>query len=710
MRLLIERISTWLCALSLLVACTQESETDGVVSTGSGFLLSLSEGSISSEETTNTRMLPAELEKPVAANFQLTILPQGGEQPIYSGSFTSEPIPAGAGQYTLTAYCGSNPQLAWDTPYYEGTAEATVTEGRYAEVTIPCHVANALLSVRFSNPTLFNQLYSDYGLTIQNGESTLRITPENQTKSAYFPTGEVPSVRFTATLRANGQEVSFSLDNDLSHRLPLEAGQHIILTLSASNAAFTIEQIEVVDTTIDATLPDSWLPCPKVSGFGAISYVETNDAPTESSISYTASRPIQAMELTFHFEDPQYAAIYNKTFKLHELTDEERTQLSTIGLNTLPQFGTDSEGSFNFAPLISTLQTNAGTTTVNTITLRVKANNRWSDEKSTAISHQITVEKPEFGVSALPGNIWTKEFTLSPISEDLVTEGKGNFAKLSQQMSYQFSADGTTWESLGNDLRKANLTAATTYYIRGLYRGAVPGLTCEVKTYPQTIIDGDFENWYEQDGNDHYNFWYPYAQDDANPIWNTKNVETTVNQNKSYCSCSGTVPTSDKQSGTNAALIRTVGYGVGNTWVGSFIGLNGSIIHNTAIGELYLGMYNSGANYGITYNSHPTAITFYYKYLPYKTDNGICIVELGNMETNTVLATTTTELNSASSYQKATINIPNVSRVDLSINKLSIIFKSGTHTDIQKAQIRDGEQEHFGSQLFIDEVALVYDK
>ena len=184
MRLLIERISTWLCALSLLVACTQESETNGVVSTGSGFLLSLSEGSISSEETTNTRMLPAELEKPVAANFQLTILPQGGEQPIYSGCFTSEPIPSGAGHYTLTAYCGSNPQLAWDTPYYEGTAEATVTEGRYAEVTIPCHVANALLSVRFSNPTLFNQLYSDYGLTIQNGESTLRITPENQTKSA----------------------------------------------------------------------------------------------------------------------------------------------------------------------------------------------------------------------------------------------------------------------------------------------------------------------------------------------------------------------------------------------------------------------------------------------------------------------------------------------------------------------------------------------
>ena len=41
MRFIVEKVFTWLCALSLLVACTQESETDGVVSTGSGFLLSL---------------------------------------------------------------------------------------------------------------------------------------------------------------------------------------------------------------------------------------------------------------------------------------------------------------------------------------------------------------------------------------------------------------------------------------------------------------------------------------------------------------------------------------------------------------------------------------------------------------------------------------------------------------------------------------------
>ncbi|MGN0066059.1 MAG: DUF4493 domain-containing protein [Bacteroides sp.] len=707
MRFIVEKVFTWLCALSLLVACTQESETDGVPSTGSGFLLSLSDRPMLTEESATTRLIPAALEKPVAANFQLTILPQGSKQPIYSGSFTSDPIPAGAGSYTLTARCGSNPQLAWDTPYYEGTAEATVTEGRYAEVTIPCRVANALLSVRFSNPSLFEQLYSDYGVTIQNGEYALRLTPENQTKSAYFPTGEVPSVRFTATLLANGQEVSFSLDNDLSSLLPLKAGQHIILTLSASNAAFTIEKIEVVDTTIDETLPDSWLPCPKVSDFGAINYVETNDAPTGSVISYTASRPIQAMELTFHFEDPQYA-LYNKTFKLHELTDEERTQLSTIGLSSLPQFGTDTKGTFNFAPLISTLQTNAGTTTVNTITLRVKANNRWSDEKTTAISNQITVEKPEFGVRALPGNIWTKEFTLSPISEDLVTEGKGNFAKLSQQMSYQFSADGTTWESLGNDLRKANLSAATTYYIRGLYRGAVPGLTCEVKTYPQTaLVNGGLEEYQEVSGKDastgNYGLRYEWTG------WATINDLTCdygVGVACSYNSRSGTRPTTTSQNG-NAVWIATIGWGYGSSIF--------AIKYKTP-GELFLGSLNdvdhsndtATKEYGIDYNSHPTGLSFYYQYIPYDNDQTDIFIQIWSDET-LLGEGTFKQGNTINNYTKQTIHINYLPGNEaLAPNKLVVVFRSGINTSVEKKEIN--KVYYVGSQLFIDEVALVYDK
>ena len=98
---------------------------------------------------------------------------------------------------------------------------------------------------------------------------------------------------------------------------------------------------------------------------------------------------------------------------------------------------------------------------------------------------------------------WTTHFAYNSV--DQVAEGKGRYTKLSTAMSYQFSADGQNWETLGSDRRKTGLTAATTYYIRGLYRGCVPGLSCQVKTYPETpLTNGSLEDYtiaYGKDGN-----------------------------------------------------------------------------------------------------------------------------------------------------------------------------------------------------------------
>ena len=88
------------------------------------------------------------------------------------------------------------------------------------------------------------------------------------------------------------------------------------------------------------------------------------------------------------------------------------------------------------------------------------------------LKYTLVCNKPEFTVSAYPGNIWTKEFTMNALMEKQVT--KGNFAKLSVDMKYQFSIDGESgWTDLGEDLRKADLKPGTTYYIRGVYRGEV---------------------------------------------------------------------------------------------------------------------------------------------------------------------------------------------------------------------------------------------
>lgn len=680
-----------------LTGCQQEVLTE---LSDSGLLLSLSDSQVEV-----TRSTPAELGKPLATQFNVKIEKNGG-QVIYDDKFTEEPIPASAGRYTLTATCGENPVLAWDAPYYKGTATAEVGKG-LAKVTIPCTVANALLSISFVNQGVFDQMYSTYGVKVENGSLSLLITAELSTQSTYFQAGSTPKVTFEGTLKDGGQAVSLDLTENLQAHLPLQAGDHAKIALRASNTTLKVEKVEVVKETIQETIPSDWLPKPKVNGFAdgatTLHYVETNDA-VPAAIEFTAPTPIQDAEFTLNLEDEHLKQL-NGTYQLSTLTEEQRTLLANSGI-TLPALQTQ-KGALDLTQLTTNLQTNAGVTTRNKVSLRIKSNDRWSAKPNAATEYVIETVKPEFTVSVQPGNIWTKEFTMDALTQDNVVEGKGNYTKLSRQMSYQFSKDQQTWETLANDLRKSGLQPNTTYYIRGLYRGAVEGSVTEMKTYPIIALEnGNMEDWHETDGNGHYNLWNPYLKENNNPIWSTKNTETTVNENLSYCSTSGTVQTKNKHGDNYAALIRTVGYGVGNTYAGSW-----SIIYKKAIGELFLGSYSSQADYGIDYSSNPTGLSFYYQYLPHETDNGICIIELLSKtdQGEVIIAREETTLASQSSYMQKIIPIK-LNRTDLPINRISVIFKSGTHTNVKKAQKRDGIKEHFGSQLFIDDVELIYDK
>lgn len=727
MRYLAERCFTWLCGLCLLAACTQESGTDGLPTTGSGFLLSLSELSIQSDGPTNTRTAPAELEKPVAANFQVTILPEGSTQPLYSGAFTSEPIQATPGNYTLTAHCGSNPILAWDAPYYEGSTEATVNDRGYTPVTIPCRVANALLSVRFSNPSLFEQLYSDYGVTVQNGDYSLRITPDNSSLSAYFPAGNKPVISFSATLLSNGSQVSFSLDQDLTDILPLQAGQHATLTLSASNAAFTIEKIEVVDTTIDATVPESWLPCPKVNGFDAISYVETNDAPSGAEISYSASRPIQAMELTFHFEDPQYANMNDKTFVLNALTEEERTQLASIGLTTLPQFGVDQEGTFNFSPLIGTLQTNAGTTTVNTISLRVKANDRWSDEKTAAAKYQVTVEKPEFGVSIMPEKVWSKEFTIEEIT---VTSGNAN--RIKANLKYQYSADGgTTWTDCSNGTLQlfASHPSEKNYKVRALYRQAIASQTADLTLeVPTQLPNSGMEEWHTASISKYWAPNYLPWNADGQELWNTNN-EFTFRYTVPASSYNGFPAVSysyEHHGGNRSAELRNTAAGPAETSISVFN-------ENRVAGMLFLGDYTgttstAGANGSITidegrpFNVRPTHLSFWYTYAPYNSDGADtfeALIKVIDANGLTIATGNFTSNKKMDSWTQQTIAISYISEVVAKAAKIYVFFQSSNagqgnvpYGKRRNVVLADDQTRttHYGSTLRIDDLNLTFDR
>lgn len=698
--------------IGLLLTACQAEQWEG---TEGGFLISLGE-----DVTVTTKSTPAELGKPVKEQFSLKIVKESTGSTLYDGTFTSDQIPASAGLYTVTATYGNNPLLGLDTPYYKGEeAGVEVTEGETRTVNLSCKVANALTSVTYEEPEKFDALFSSYGLKVSVDNQFVTINNNNAQKSAYYRAGTIPTFQFVGTLKDNGQAVSMTLEDDkLKDADTFGAGKHCKLTLkvkpATSGVILTVAKVEVENVTISETIPVEWLPKPKIEAEG----FEGNSLPfaeTESkaaTVKLNTATALQDLKIKFNFADPQFAA-FNQEYQLSTLSEDTRKDLEEkLGI-TLPAIG-DSSPSIQLDNLIARLQTNAGEATANTIELDAQANGRWSHEDTEANrSYTLNCNKPEFTVSAYPGNIWTKEFTMNALMEEQVVSG--DFAKLSSDMTYQFSTNNKDWSNLGEDLRKADLTPGTTYYIRGLYRGVIASEAVEVKTYPIIELEnGNLEN-YSQEGEDG-NAFKNYG---ARFYWNNW---TTLNElTCDYCpwaayaynTRSGTRPISDNEaySGTSA-WIATIGWGYGGTIGGSK--------YQTA-GELFLGSLTNvdhdedtaTKNYGISYDSHPTHVTFMYKYLPYENDNSDIYVQI--LHDDIILGEAKLQETSRIETFKLgtlTLNYDNqIERISLVPNKIILVFKSGSNNSVNNYGNSGRNGVRFvGSELYIDDISLIYDK
>lgn len=253
-------IFTFLLMTSLLASCVQE---DGL-SLANG-KLHLSIGKISTQ--TGSRATPSELEKPLAEHFQLKVQRQGSQYTTYEGVFQDE-ISINVGTYDITATYGEDVIIGRDTPYYIGTAKATINKDESTTVSIPCKVGNALVSVAFGKnqdeTARFDKFYKEYGLLVHIGNYSMGIDKEQTASSIYFPAGSQPQFYFYGTLKSdNGRMVSIELNHK---NLPdvFHAADHAKLTLTLpdpeSALGVNISKAEVTTVQLDETIPLSWLP------------------------------------------------------------------------------------------------------------------------------------------------------------------------------------------------------------------------------------------------------------------------------------------------------------------------------------------------------------------------------------------------------------------------------------------------------------------
>lgn len=251
----------FLLAMALSFGGCSQEETDITI----GGTLKMCLGHVSHQ--VETRATPTQLGKPLAEDFNLRINRGNSDVVLYEGEFV-ESLELRAGLCDITAYYGENVPIGKDTPYYEGTATAEIEKDKVTSVTIPCRVANALVSVVYGSNEVencrFDKFYSEYGLIVRVGDYSLTLTGDEMESSIYFPAGSSPTLIFYGTLRDEDDRLVWCELSSEALPKTFNAADHAIVTLNLpdpeSAIYVDIAKVEVVTAMLDETIPLSWLP------------------------------------------------------------------------------------------------------------------------------------------------------------------------------------------------------------------------------------------------------------------------------------------------------------------------------------------------------------------------------------------------------------------------------------------------------------------
>lgn len=716
----IHLIGLWILALAM-VGCQEEE--DSALTDGTGLLISLT-----NDVEVTTKSTPKELGEPLKQKFKLKVVNDATPSlKYYEGNYKEGlKVSTPEGRFRLTAEYGTNPILALNDPYYKGDTIAEVEKGKTTSVSISCKVANALTSVVFGKSTEgqdFTADFSDYRVDVfvEEDENHTYVAPveiKDNGKSAYYRAGTIPTFTFVGTVRETRKPYTFKLENDqLKNAANFAAGKHckIILTMAKAEAGLKVEvsKVKVEEVDINETIPLDWLPKPKLETEG----FDVDDATTlymleGATRKHTAKLNINLAkgygldELTFSVNgDTELEGEY----KLSEMTEEQRTAFVKKGI-VLPVIG-DLNPAIDFSAATATATANedGSDATLALSNVVATAYTRSND----ALSYKLITTKINPDLIVYPGNIWTKEFTPTPVC------ASGNESLFNKNVSFEYSKDGgNSWIASPKNEAITGLNPGETYKVRSVCLGLVSDAK-EVKTYPQIVLEnGDMEDWSYTNGpvswsnkGPFWKRWYVNSiKDDSKEGWMTLNAYTVSdNDLKAYISNSGTERSDKKHSGSYAAEIKTIGWGKGTT-----AATPASIIKKNTPGELFLGKIdNITPVYGLSYTSKPTAVKFYYIYEPEGSHS--FKVEISLFNGNTIIAKNEyygMKSQDSNVYTEQILDFNYDKEVkDIEVTKISIRFISGENTnrEVDKASILNSSR-HTGNKLYIDDISLIYDK
>lgn len=701
------------------------------------------------------RTIPSALEKPVADMFHLRVAYSGTDNVAYDDKCT-ESILLKEGTYDLTATYGENPVIALDAPYYIGKLESQeVVTGQMTSANISCTVGNALLSVIY-NESALKKVYDTYFVTVSVGQESVNLDATSG-KSAYFQAGSSVSLVFHGQLAGTGQEVSYDIPaQEKFANIP--ARTHVKVTLGvdessvSSGVGISVEKLETETVSVVETLPSEFMPKPKLEAEGFVNN-ELSFAETEKKtavIRLKLASPLQDLKLKFHSTDEKFAGLEaEKEYVLSNAEDKAAIE-AALGI-VLPDIGA-TEGSLDFTSLIPQLMTDNGNTVSSTIEVDVEANNRWASEDETVNRvYTLKCNKPEFSISVDEKNCWSREFTI-----DEVSVMSGDIEAIKNNLVYQYW-DGIEWkncmtrEFIAGRTQQFSQTAEEisekSYKVRALYRGAIASNEAEITLeMPEQLPNSGMDEWnvetYIKEGgwfsrDETYYSFNPWKNDEDH-FWDTCNDFTTRHRNNSNANIynyNGFHAVS-YVTGRNglAAELRSTANGRGNM-VATFYDFN------KVAGELFTGtakvtMGTSGffgdadgskdtyeREKDASFYNRPTALKFWYKYVPYDSDTWKVHVELLDESRNVIIQNDYTSSEIKNDWTETTLPLNYVEGVSYAKCKYIYVIFSSTinsgsnmpYREITQTFYVNGETKTFspayvGSVLTIDDISLIYDK
>lgn len=725
--------------LTLTIFSSQACQEENITTTGGQFNITLQDA----PADTYKRSLPTELSDELKRQFVINIEDESGKS-NFKG--TLEAYNAGSpalkpATYYLQATYGENKELAIDEPYYTSEKQAgTISANKTTDINLLCSVGNALASFAFADAEKASELLPTYSFVTKVGETSVSCTADDG-HNPYFREGVSVDFYLQGTTTDNKQvDYKFasisSAKRQMNYKYTLTIGE-----ATEGNALLGITvNTSIESITITETLPQEWLPKAKLTadgfdGSNTLNYRETTDAP-DTKINYQAVKPVEEIEFTFNLEDQNLQSL-NKTYLLSELTEEERQELAAAGV-TLPELNSTA-GSIDLTGMTNKLLcANDGSTAVNRVDVRIKANNRWSDTGT----YTINTLRPEFNIAVNENDFWSKEFAIRDFT---VTEG--NADRVKAQTVYQYSTDGGgSWTTFSEGMKQKFSThpEIKNYTVRALYRNALASNIADVTLEtPTQLPNSDMEEWYYNNVARSINTYYPWTQNNVS-FWNTNNSYTTRYVQTINIFSSGSNPyncfpavsyINGGHSGNKAAEIRSTASGRGNTLPSNVLNLN------KVAGELFTGEVSvsqggtsavpSGDHYTIDTNGReftvrPTSIHFWYKYAPLDNDSWKAKIVLMDSNHQTIIENDITSSLNQSEWSEAEIKLDYNGDADYAKCKyIYIVFSStinaGENMPYKEYssytlwednnQVSKNDTKSFiGSILTIDDISLIYDK